>query len=93
MARLVAGGMSNRQVASELFVSVETVQFHLTHIHAKVGVGSRAELAARLRDDTAADVATRRRGPRDFVRVGHGPDSHDPPATGAGRLVTGRRAT
>jgi DNA-binding NarL/FixJ family response regulator len=58
VARLVAGGMSNRQVASELFVSVETVQFHLTHIYAKVGVGSRAELAARLRDDTAADVAT-----------------------------------
>ena len=58
VARLVAGGMSNRQVASELFVSVKTVQFHLTHIYAKVGVGSRAELAARLRDDTAADVAT-----------------------------------
>ena len=50
--------MSNREVASELFVSVKTVQFHLTHIYAKVGVGSRAELAARLRDDTAADVAT-----------------------------------
>ena len=41
-----------------MFVSVKTVQFHLTHIYAKVGVGSRAELAARLRDDTAADVAT-----------------------------------
>ena len=54
---------------------------------------SRAELAVRLRDDTAADVATRRRGPRDFVRVGHGPDSHDPPAPVAGRLVTGRRPT
>ena len=39
MARLLAGGMSDRQVASELFVSVKTVQFHLTHIYAKVGVG------------------------------------------------------
>jgi DNA-binding NarL/FixJ family response regulator len=58
VARLVAGGMSNRQVASELFVSVKTVQFHLTHIYSKVGVGSRAELAARLRDDTAADIAS-----------------------------------
>jgi DNA-binding CsgD family transcriptional regulator len=57
-ARLLAGGMSDRQVASELFVSVNTVQFHLTHIFAKVGVDSRAELAARLRDDTADDVAT-----------------------------------
>jgi DNA-binding CsgD family transcriptional regulator len=50
--------MSDRRVASELFVSVKTVQFHLTHIYAKVGVGSRADLAARLRDDTADDVAT-----------------------------------
>ena len=45
-----------------LFVSVRTVQIHLTHIYAKVGVGSRAELAARLRDDTAADVATATEG-------------------------------
>jgi DNA-binding CsgD family transcriptional regulator len=42
--------MSNRQVASELFVSIKTVQFHLTHIYAKLGVGSRAELAAQFRD-------------------------------------------
>jgi DNA-binding CsgD family transcriptional regulator len=34
-------------------VSVKTVRFHLTHVYAPVGVGSRAELAARLRDDVA----------------------------------------
>jgi DNA-binding CsgD family transcriptional regulator len=51
VARLVAVGMSNRQVASELFISIKTVQFHLTHIYAKLGVGSRAELAARFRDN------------------------------------------
>ena len=50
VARLVAVGMSNRQVAAELFVSVKTVQFHLTHIYAKLGIGSRAELAAQFRD-------------------------------------------
>jgi ATP/maltotriose-dependent transcriptional regulator MalT len=50
VARLVAVGMSNRQVASELFVSIKTVQFHLTHIYAKLGVGSRAELAAQFRE-------------------------------------------
>jgi DNA-binding NarL/FixJ family response regulator len=55
VAGLVAAGMSNRQVASELFVSVKTVQFHLTHIYAKLGIGSRAELAARFRDVAAAD--------------------------------------
>ena len=37
VARLVAVGMSNRQVASELFISIKTVQFHLTHIYAKLG--------------------------------------------------------
>ena len=47
--------MSNRQVAAELFVSVKTVQFHLTHIYAKLGIGSRAELAAQFRDVAAAD--------------------------------------
>jgi DNA-binding CsgD family transcriptional regulator len=50
VARLVAVGMSNRQVAGELFVSVKTVQFHLTHIYAKLGIGSRAELAAQFRE-------------------------------------------
>jgi DNA-binding NarL/FixJ family response regulator len=51
VARLVADGLSNRQVAAELFVSIKTVQFHLTHIYSKLGLNSRAELAARLRDD------------------------------------------
>ena len=50
VARLVAVGMSNRQVAAELFVSIKTVQFHLTHIYAKLGIGSRAELAAQFRE-------------------------------------------
>ena len=50
VARLVAAGMSNRGVASELFISVKTVQFHVTHIYAKLGIGSRGELAARFRE-------------------------------------------
>lgn len=57
VARLVAAGMSNRQVASELFVSIKTVQFHLTHIYAKLGVGSRVELATRFRDGEGIDGA------------------------------------
>ncbi len=51
VARLVADGLSNRAVAAALFVSIKTVQFHLTHIYSKLGLSSRAELAARLRDD------------------------------------------
>jgi ATP/maltotriose-dependent transcriptional regulator MalT len=55
VARLVAVGMSNRHVASELFISIKTVQFHLTHVYAKLGVSSRAELASRFRDDVTPD--------------------------------------
>jgi DNA-binding CsgD family transcriptional regulator len=46
VARLVARGLSNRQVAAELFVSVKTVQYHLTRIYSKLHVRSRTELAA-----------------------------------------------
>ncbi len=51
MARLVAAGATNQQVALELFISVKTVQYHLTHVYAKLGVRSRSELAARFRED------------------------------------------
>lgn len=47
VAKLVAQGLTNKQVAVELFVSVKTVQFHLTRIYAKLGIRSRSELAAR----------------------------------------------
>lgn len=50
VARLVARGMSNGQVAGELFLSVKTVQYHLTHVYAKFGVRSRGELAAVFRE-------------------------------------------
>lgn len=53
VAKLVAGGMSNKQVAVELYVSVKTVQFHLTRVYSKLGIGSRGELAARFRDEDA----------------------------------------
>jgi DNA-binding CsgD family transcriptional regulator len=43
---LVAQGLSNREVAAELFVSPKTVQYHLTRIYAKLGVRTRSELAA-----------------------------------------------
>jgi len=46
----VAMGMGNRQVASEVFISIKTVQFHLTHIYAKLSINSRAELAAQFRE-------------------------------------------
>lgn len=44
----VLKGRSTRQIASALFVSVNTVQQHLKKIFEKVGVRSRGALVARL---------------------------------------------
>ncbi|ORK00454.1 helix-turn-helix transcriptional regulator [Prescottella equi] len=51
VADLVAAGLSNKEVAGELFLSVKTIQYHLTRIYAKLGVRSRGELAAYLRGE------------------------------------------
>lgn len=48
VARLVYEGRSNKEVASELFVSVKTVEFHLGNVYAKLGVRSRAQLTRLL---------------------------------------------
>ena len=54
VARLVATGRSNRQTAAELYVSVKTVEFHLGHIYAKLGIRSRKDLIARIGRPAAA---------------------------------------
>ena len=48
VAGLVAAGRTNREVASELFLSVKTVEANLSRIYGKLGVRSRTELANRL---------------------------------------------
>jgi DNA-binding CsgD family transcriptional regulator len=44
-ARLVAEGLSNRQVAERMYVSPRTVEYHLSHAYQTLGVRSRSELA------------------------------------------------
>jgi non-specific serine/threonine protein kinase len=44
IADLAARGMSNRQIAEHLFISKRTVDAHLDHIYAKLGISSRVEL-------------------------------------------------
>jgi len=45
VARLVAEGLTNREVAERLFVSPHTVNSHLRHVFSKLGITSRVELA------------------------------------------------
>jgi DNA-binding NarL/FixJ family response regulator/tetratricopeptide (TPR) repeat protein len=46
IAELVALGRTNREIAAELFLSEKTVEGHLTTVFAKLGVSSRAAVAA-----------------------------------------------
>jgi DNA-binding CsgD family transcriptional regulator len=48
VARLVAAGQSNKEVARALFVTERTVEANLSKIYAKLGVRSRTQLARRL---------------------------------------------
>jgi DNA-binding CsgD family transcriptional regulator len=46
VSRLVRQGLSNKEVAAQLFVSPRTVDFHLRNVYTKLGITSRTELAA-----------------------------------------------
>jgi DNA-binding CsgD family transcriptional regulator len=47
-AELAATGLSNKEIARELFVNVHTVEVHLSRAYAKLGISSRGQLASRL---------------------------------------------
>ena len=43
MLRGIAGGRTNAEIATELYISEVTVKSHINHLFAKIGARSRAE--------------------------------------------------
>lgn len=54
VARLAATGRTNRQIAESLEVSIKGVEWHLSRVYRKLGIGSRDGLARLLRADAFA---------------------------------------
>lgn len=50
VAALAADGLANKEIARALSVSIHTVERHLSHTYAKLGVRSRGQLARRLQE-------------------------------------------
>lgn len=58
IARLVGAGMTNRQVAKQLYLSPHTVNYHLRAIFKKLGISSRVELARWAHEQETAETST-----------------------------------
>jgi DNA-binding NarL/FixJ family response regulator len=57
VARLVGEGATNKTVASQLFVSPKTVEYHLRKVFAKLGISSRMELVGLELEEAAGAPA------------------------------------
>ena len=53
VAEMAAQGQTNREIAQALFVSLRTIETHLTHAFQKLGIDSRTRLAAALEETTS----------------------------------------
>ena len=57
VVELASAGLANKEIAQTLFVTVSTVENHLSKTYAKLGVRSRAQLASRLAAGVGAGAA------------------------------------
>lgn len=74
---LVAAGLSNRQIADQLVISVRTVEGHLYRLFAKLGINTREQLICLMRREPSMRSELSRRGD-ESLRY----ERHDHPRTG-----------
>jgi non-specific serine/threonine protein kinase len=55
---LVAEGLPNKAIAARLGISARTIEGHLNHVFAKLGVSSRTELVRFVLDNNLTDVSS-----------------------------------
>ncbi|MET9386206.1 helix-turn-helix transcriptional regulator [Streptomyces sp. NPDC002928] len=60
VASLAARSQSNREIAEELFITLSTVEQHMTRVSRKIGVRSRGDLSAELLEIQAEEEALTR---------------------------------
>ena len=76
VARLAAGGQTNPEIAAQLFLSPRTVEWHLSKVFGKLGIGSRKELRVALstsgQRSPAASCTWRAEGDGRVARGGQG---------------------
>jgi DNA-binding CsgD family transcriptional regulator len=46
VARLARAGKTNKEIAAQLYLTVNTVETHLRHVYAKLGIHRRVELTS-----------------------------------------------
>ena len=55
VARLVAAGLSNKEIGSRLFLSERTVETHVSRILNRLGINSRVEIASWVAQEPRPD--------------------------------------
>ena len=55
VAILAAGGSTNAEIASRLFITVSTVEFHMSKVFRKLGISSRRQIGSRLGAERAEE--------------------------------------
>ncbi len=73
-ANLAAAGLTNREIAQQLFLSSKTVDHHLSHVYAKLGLRSRRELMLTWRGPSPSRGTDRDAHEMVLAKTGEPPD-------------------